>query len=355
MKPISRRALLASTAFMVGSWLGYELLADVFDPQSVEEWQAEGLVPLIYSSRYNITAFGLERLHPFDGCKFKHIHKELIEQGFRAETQFLSPRALTERDLLRIHSQEYLDSLRDSAEIAKIMEVMPAAWLPHRLLDWRILRPMRFAAGGTLLACRTALKHGIAINIGGGGYHHAHANQGGGFCVYSDVPCAIGILKDQGLLRNALIVDTDAHQGNGFAIEAKRQRLTHVVDFFDESIYPFPKVEEDISVAFPAQTDGKTYLTALKEYVPKAIAQFEPQLIVYNAGSDVLHSDPLSTFRLTPEDMIERDLFVISKARECGIPIATVLAGGYGRESAAAHRRSIERIVSTFDRQNKQV
>ena len=31
---------------------------------------------------------------------------------------------------------------------------------------------MRLATGGTLLACRLALEHGVAINLGGG-FHHA--------------------------------------------------------------------------------------------------------------------------------------------------------------------------------------
>jgi histone deacetylase 11 len=350
---ISRRALLQAGGILAAGWLGYALLEDLMldDPAFAEdEVQAlEGVVPLIYSPRYNITAFGLEKLHPFDGSKFKHIYNHLLGKGCRAASEFLCPRALTEEDLLRVHSRRYLDSLRDSCEIAKIMEVAPAAWVPNSLLDWRVLRPMRFAAGGTLLACRMALNHGVAINIGGG-YHHAEADHGGGFCVYSDVPCAISTLRSQNLVKSALIVDTDAHQGNGFAIEAKKQKLTHVLDLFDETIYPFPKVEEDMSVPFPAHTDGETYLLALREYLPQAIARYEPQLIVYNAGSDVLDSDPLSTFKLTQEEMIQRDDFVVSTARECKIPVAMVLAGGYGRQSASAHAGSIEQVIAKNDR-----
>jgi histone deacetylase 11 len=125
-------------------------------------------------------------------------------------------------------------------------------------------------------ACREALKHGVAINIGGG-YHHAQCDKGGGFCVYSDVPIAATILREERLVDRVLIVDTDAHQGNGFAHEAQRQRKTHVLDFFDESIYPFPKVSEDMSVPFPAQTNGQTYLSTLAQMLPEAIARYEPQ------------------------------------------------------------------------------
>ena len=35
------------------------------------------MIPLIYHPRYNITAFGLERLHPFDSRKYRRIHDAL--------------------------------------------------------------------------------------------------------------------------------------------------------------------------------------------------------------------------------------------------------------------------------------
>jgi histone deacetylase 11 len=84
------------------------------------------------------------------------------------------------------------------------------------LTDWRVLAPMRYATGGTILACRLALEHGIAINLSGG-YHHASGQCGGGFCVYADVPLAAKILHDEGLVGKVLVVDLDAHQGNGTA------------------------------------------------------------------------------------------------------------------------------------------
>jgi histone deacetylase 11 len=61
-----------------------------------------------------------------------------------------------------------------------------------------------------------ALEHGLAINLGGG-YHHAADSWGGGFCVYADVPLAAKTLHDEGKANRILVVDLDAHQGNGTA------------------------------------------------------------------------------------------------------------------------------------------
>jgi histone deacetylase 11 len=308
------------------------------------------MVPLIYSPRYNITAFGLERWHPFDSVKFQRIHTWLIRQGLRRKEDFIAPKPCTRRELLRVHSPEYLRSLRRRREIARILEVPQIAFLPAWLIDWRVLRPMRWATEGTLLACRLALDRGLAVNLGGG-YHHASGSSGGGFCIYADVPLALAVLHDEGRFRSALVVDTDAHQGNGTADAIHSWPWAHLLDLFEEDIYPFQKAEEEMPVPLPPLTVGLTYLEILTEHLPKALDRVRPDLVVYNAGSDVLAADPLALLRLTPEEMAERDLYIVTQVRERGIPLAMVLAGGYGPASWEAHARSIEGILARFDGQ----
>ncbi len=308
------------------------------------------MVPIIYSRHYDITAFGLERWHPFDSVKYRRIHSWLIHQGLRRRADFIAPRPCTREKLLRVHSSEYLRSLKRRRELARIFELWPIAYLPVWLVDWRVLRPMRWATGGTVLACRLALERGLAINLGGG-YHHASGTSGGGFCIYADVPLALAVLHDEGRIRSARVVDTDAHQGNGTADAIRRWPWAHFLDLFEEDIYPFRKVQEEMPVPLPARTSGVTYLDILAEQLTKALERFQPDLVVYNAGSDVLATDPLSWLQLTPDEMADRDLYVVTQTRERGIPLAMVLSGGYGPASWQAHARSIERILARFDRQ----
>jgi histone deacetylase 11 len=207
---------------------------------------------------------------------------------------------------------------------------------------------MRWATGGTLRACRLALERGLAINLGGG-YHHASGTRGGGFCVYADVPLALAVLHDEGKIRSALVVDTDAHQGDGTADAIRPWPWAHLLDLFERDIYPPRKVHEEMPVPLPALTSGFTYLEILTESLPRALDRTRPELVVYNAGSDVLMSDPLASLRLTQEEMAERDLYVVTAVRERGIPVAMVLSGGYGPASWEAHARSIEGILTRFD------
>src|SRR5262249_3371015 len=154
---------------------------------------------------------------------------------------FQVPSLPTKRQLLSVHTADYLRSLYRSRELARILEFPLLSYLPGVFLQWRLLRPMRLASGGTLLACRLALEQGLAINLGGG-FHHASGRRGGGFCIYADVPMALKVLHQEGRIRSALVIDTDAHQGDGTADAVRPWGWVRILDLFDDSIYP-PKVE----------------------------------------------------------------------------------------------------------------
>jgi histone deacetylase 11 len=305
------------------------------------------MVPIVYSPAYDITAFGLERLHPFDGRKYGRIRDWLVRQGLRKASDFINPGPVTTTDLLRVHTPDYLRSLRDRRVLARILEVRLLASMPAWVTNWRVVRPMRRAAGGTVLACRLALERGLAVNLGGG-YHHAGADRQSGFCVYADTALALSVLHAEGRIRSALVVDTDAHQGNGTADVIRNWDWAHILDFYEDDLFPWPKVREDLAVPLPPGTRGREYLDALAEHLPRALDAYRPEVVVYNARSDVLASDPLTHLALTPDDMAERDLYVVTEVRRPGIAVAMVLSGGYGPLSWVAHARSIEGLLARF-------
>lgn len=308
------------------------------------------MVPLVYHPRYNVTAFGLERLHPFDSIKYARIHDALVWRGLRKPGDFVRPRPMSRSELLKVHSARYLDSLGRSAEVASILEVPVARRLPAWVLDWRILRPMRYATAGTVLAARLARENGVAINLGGG-FHHAAAEAGGGFCVYADIPLAAWVLHEEGLAARVLVVDLDAHQGNGTAITIRPWPWAYILDFFQDSLFPIPKETEDFPVPLAMGTSGNEYLDILRDKLPAVLDAVRPDLVIYNAGSDPFVDDPLAGLRLSTADLADRDLLVVDMVRERSIPVAMVLSGGYSTASWKIHADSIEGILTRFDRQ----
>jgi histone deacetylase 11 len=63
----------------------------------------------------------------------------------------ISPNQATKEDLLLVHTRRYLSSLKWSVQVARVLEVPPIAMLPNFLVQWRVLKPLRYQTGGTIL------------------------------------------------------------------------------------------------------------------------------------------------------------------------------------------------------------
>ena len=189
----------------------------------------------------------------------------------------------------------------------------------------------------------------MAINLGGG-FHHAAAGWGGGFCVYADTPLAATILHTEGRVEKVMVVDLDAHQGNGTAAVFRGWPWASILDVYQESLFPSRKEPEDYPLPLPAGTTGGEYLDLIRDALPSALDAIRPDLVIYNAGSDPFVGDPLAGLGLSMSDLAERDLFVVSLIRERSIPVAMVLSGGYSSESWRIHADGIEGILTRFDR-----
>ena len=48
-------------------------------------------------------------------------------------------------------------------------------------------------------------------------------------------------------------------------------------------------------MTFPCHTSDKAYLPALGAALERAFARFTPDLVLYNAGTDILVNDPLGS------------------------------------------------------------
>jgi histone deacetylase 11 len=309
-------------------------------------------IPIVYSEHYDIAMAGMERLHPFDTRKHGKVYRRLIETLGISKEAFHEPQMATEAELLSVHTPEYLASLRRSYNVAFIAELPLLAFVPNKLLQKRVLEPMRYATKGTMLGAELALEYGWAINLSGG-YHHAKADSGGGFCFFADVPIALYALFEKRPQLSVLIVDLDAHQGNGNEAVFKDDSRVRIFDIYNEAIYPQDD-EAKRYIAFdhpvPVSTEDETYLRLLKEELPKAIESFKPGLIVYIAGTDVLEGDFLGMLRLSEAGVVKRDAIVFSNALEKKVPILMLLGGGYTKKSAPAIAESIENIVQTVQK-----
>ena len=135
------------------------------------------LIPIIYSSKYNISVLGIENFHSFDTKKSRNVYRTLKKQLNLNSGQFYSPNMISDEKLLLVHSKEYLKTLKRSAVIEEIVEIPFIKYIPNFILKKGIINPMKYATDGTVKGLELAIKHSWAINLSGG-YHHAKSNHG---------------------------------------------------------------------------------------------------------------------------------------------------------------------------------
>lgn len=305
-------------------------------------------LPIIFHRKYDIGLFGLENLHPFDSKKYGKVFRFLEEKEIIVGDNYFEPEEKASNEtLLVVHTQEYLDSLKQSANVAKIAELGFLKMMPNFILQSNFLNPMRWATAGTILAAELAMEYGWAINLSGG-YHHAKSDRSSGFCFFADINLAANHAFEKfPQVKKIMVIDLDAHQGNGFEAIFEKDPMVDVFDMYNGDIYPMDlKAAQYIRWKFPLDngTGEIDYISILQNNLPKAIAESQPDLIIYNAGTDPYEKDPLGGLRISAAGLVLRDEFVFKQATTKRIPIMMVLSGGYHPDSASIIGSSINNL-----------
>ncbi|REJ66307.1 MAG: histone deacetylase [Planctomycetota bacterium] len=313
---------------------------------------------IVYSRKYNVGFFGLERTHAFDARKYARIWRVLRRRFGRglASLHIRTDRQVRREELLLVHTEKYLEQLRDPRYLAAALEIPGIRNVPYWLIDHVILRCMRWATRGTMLAFEAALSEGLAFNLGGG-FHHAKPDRGEGFSIYADTGIAVAELRRTGRLAEdarVVYVDTDAHQGNGVCHTFLTDNRVSIFDIFNREIYPTSDVKArariDCEVGISNACTEAEYLAALKQRLPDfldSVTREPVALGIYNAGTDVVEDDPLGGLNLSPAAIRERDLFAVGELRRRGIPTVMLPAGGYSQESYRLVAESVIALIET--------
>ena len=263
--------------------------------------------------------------HRFPMQKYRLIPERLIEEGILSEDNFFAPDKLTEEEILTTHTLEYWQKLKTQTLSRKEARAIGFEMTPE------LVERGRYIAHATYECALYAKQYGVSLNVAGG-THHSFADHGEGFCVFNDVCIASNLLLSRGEAERILVVDLDVHQGNGSASIMANEPRVFVFSMHGEKNYPFRKPPSDLDIELANDTDDETYLTHLKQTLPKLIAEHKPDLIFYQSAVDVLATDKLGKLALTPEGCKQRDDFVLRQARDNNIPIAVVMGGGYSED-----------------------
>lgn len=235
----------------------------------------------------------------------------------------------------------WIEAAHDSDYVAAVLAARVAPEIERRIgfpVTPEVARRAVMSPGGTWLAAKLALDHGYAANAAGGS-HHALPDTGAGYCVFNDLAIAALRLTDEGDAVRILIVDCDVHQGDGTAATLAGRPDIATFSIHAERNFPVRKARSTLDVGLPDGADDTAYLDALAPALRSMIDHSRPTLILYQAGVDVHADDRLGRLALTDDGIAARDRLVANTAKTLGIPLASVMGGGYGHDVMTVARR----------------
>ncbi|MEM0514615.1 histone deacetylase [Pseudoalteromonas sp. YIC-827] len=277
------------------------------------------------------SALPLPAHHRFPINKYHLLHERLLadpELGKAVQLQCAEPATLAQ--LARAHTAEYIDDFIGGTLPASAQKRIG---FPHS--EALVARTLQ-SVGNSLGAAYCALEHGIAVNLAGG-YHHAFADHGSGYCIFNDFAIAARELIQQGRVDTVLLLDLDVHQGDGSASILGDDADIITLSLHGEQNFPRLKQSSDYDFPLPMGCDDALYLETLKTALNLVLRLHQPDIILYNAGADVVAEDELGSLSLSLEAVRQRDTLVMTMAKEKNIPLCCALGGGY--------QRNLERVV----------
>ena len=280
-------------------------------------------VRVIYDAAYERAIAGV----PLDPLRADKILAFLVDEGLVRREEISRPQAAALKNIRLAHSDGYLDSLQRPETVAVILGT-PVS--DAEALD--VFEVQRLQAGGTIQATRLALASGaVAINLGGG-FHHAGPDKGAGFCLINDVVIAIRRLRSRGYSAPILVLDLDLHDGNGTRAAFAGDASVHTYSVHNAH-WGDTEAVASTSIALGAGVTDETYLATLIKGLPPLLDAFRPGLVLYLAGSDVAGDDRLGDWQVSAEGLLARDRLVVELVQGRSVPLAVVLAGGYGEQA----------------------
>lgn len=295
---------------------------------------------IVYRSEYFAGLRARNSRQSFDVMKFKKIRDQLLKGKLIRSKDILAAPRISETDLLLVHTREYFNSLKNPLKVGAILNLdYVNPW------DEYIFEYFRYVSGGTLLAAEYAIDHDLTVFNLGGGYHHAHPDRGEGFCLINDVAIAVRKLQNEDKIRRPLIVDLDYHQGNGTLLFFQSDEKVFTFSMHADRWADNSNKTNTVDIELPAHITDDDYLKKLSEELPRIYQSFQPDMVVYVAGSDPFVHDSLGDFDLTEEGMLERDKLVYRQSRERDLPLVVVAGGGYGPQSWKVYYNFIKWVI----------
>lgn len=289
--------------------------------------------------------------HPFHGDRYR-VFMEFLSQKIPPNDwyQVMVAEESTTEDLLMICDQDYIDFNREFYHAAS------AGWVGYyenfsryQSADnkpigtpGQLEQAARLIVGQAKMAC-DLIQSGQANKVisVGGGMHHAKRRFGEGFCIYNDVAFAVIYLIEKYKLDRIMVLDTDAHAGNGTSEYIRSNPKVLFIDIHQDpyTIYPGTGFVQEIgadaakgftvNIPLPIHAGNASYLAAFNEIILPLTQEYQPQVIIRIGGSDPHYNDGLTYLGMTVAGFRVLGDKVREMAEVCDGKQIDLIASGY--------------------------
>jgi len=309
-------------------------------------------MPIAILYRKELKEYDFGPGHPFRGDRYETFPRFLRENISEDDNyRILESEQVNDEELLRICQRDYINFTRQYYRAANLGLSYDGEFYQYHSADNRpIGRPGKLEEAARLIVGQAKLaadlvhsgKFEKAISIGGG-MHHAKKNYGEGFCIYNDVAfTAIYLMEKHGLER-ILILDTDAHAGNGTSEYFYSNPKVLFIDLHQDpgTLYPGTGFASDIgsgegsgytiNVPMPVDAGYDSYQLVFEEIIEPLTMEFKPQIIIRNGGSDPHFDDGLTRLGLPVRGFGMIGERVRKMAETCQGKLIDLIASGYNK------------------------
>jgi len=279
--------------------------------------------------------------HPESRSRLEAILKglersKLLQSG---ECTLVTPRKASREELRLVHDPSYINLVEDFCSRGG---GLLGSWGAGVVCSPRSFEAALYAVGGALKGCELILNgkfvNSFALVRPPG--HHAGRDYPYGFCLFNNIAIAAAYLIEKQGYERVMILDLDAHHGNGVQEIFDDTSKVFYVSFHQDQIFPGTGHVNEIGVGdgvgykvnfpLPPHTSDEVYMKMIREVVSPITKQYRPQFILVSAGFDAHQDDPLTGLGLSAQgyvNLFEKALEFAGK--NCAGKLLATLEGGY--------------------------
>jgi len=274
--------------------------------------------------------------HPEGSRRLVQLLEYLQNNERLKELEFIEPHNPSTKWINLIHSPEYIKSIEDACKNG--VEMLDA----DTTISQDSYQVALLAVGGVLAGVDAVVKKQVrnafcAVRPPG---HHAERERAMGFCIFNNIAVASRYIQKKHGFQKVLIVDWDAHHGNGTQSAFYQDPSVYYFSIHQFPHYPGTGKEDEtgegegtgftLNMPMAAGSGDVEYLEAFQSILYPAAQKFSPDFILISAGFDGHKDDPLSNLNLTTAGYEKLTGIVLNLAQECCEGrLVSILEGGY--------------------------